>query len=81
MKKLLAAGIIWIVCGVISAGFINASNRGDYIEDYKDSTWAKHQCAMTYGISITFGLIALSMSPFTTGFYQHGYHATCEPIK
>lgn len=84
MKNLdlcILALILWIGCGVISAGFINASYRGNYPSLYKDAKWAKDKCAHFYGMAIIFGPVNLILSPFTTGFYQHGYHATCEPIQ
>lgn len=81
MKKLAAIAVLWITCGVVAGGATLASFRGDYPNLYRNPAWAREQCANFIGYSAIFGPVALILSPFNTGFYQHGWTLTCAPVK
>jgi len=71
--------LVWLGCGLLAAGAFNAENRGEFHENYENSKWARRGCAHMIGIGLFGGPIALAMSPFVTGFYQHGWTLSCKP--
>lgn len=79
--KISGIVLAWLVCGVIAGGAVNADFRGTYPDLYSREAKARAGCARSLGFGLTFGPLSLLMSPFFTGFYQHGWTLTCKPVE
>ena len=71
----------WLVCGILTAGAMNASFRGDFPNVYADAVRARNRGASSIGYGLMFGPFGLLISPFMTGFYQHGWTLDMGPLK
>lgn len=79
--RLILIGLaVWMTAGYIAAGFLNADLRGSFPRNYREPAWARSGCAYATGIGLVGGPVALAVSPFMTGFYQHGWTLSCKPV-
>lgn len=73
--SILLVVIVWIVCAIVAAGGFFANLQGDIREIYPASA-AKHRrenLGASLGLGLACGPLALVVSVFATGFYQHGW--------
>lgn len=79
--KIIALCALWIPCGVVAAGGMNADFRADV--PYSFSTKAK--ASKKLRIFLTIGLIGgpfdLAVVSICSGMFYNGWTFTSEPIK
>jgi hypothetical protein len=82
MRAIIATiTIVWILMGVFTAGAMNADFRGDFPDLHSDPSHARHGCAQALGFGLLFGPFGFFLSPFMTGFFEHGWTLECRPTK
>lgn len=69
----------WIACGVLSAGFVNASLRADP-RLLQDTYSASQYWAFSLGFGFLYGPIALVLSWPLTGGWEGGWTLSKEPV-
>lgn len=65
----------WIVCGIFAAGGLFATMQGDFSSD--EST--REDLGVALLIGLAFGPVALVLSIFLSGFYEHGWRLRWKP--
>jgi hypothetical protein len=73
----------WVLIGIANSGFVNAGeeHQFDFIADKRCERY-RFDLAWSIGWSVFAGPIGAAMTPFMTGFYEHGWRlsrrADCE---
>lgn len=72
MKLLIV--IIWIGLAWVNAGFLSAdfNHIGDDLPGFQYEHY-REVLAASLGVSLLFGPAAWAITPFVTGFYEHGW--------
>ena len=75
---------VWLICALLANGAMLPCIQHEYLNcDYAVLNYRK-DLAFTTGFSLLTGPLGLAMSPFITGFYQHGWSLLpwkCEGTK
>ena len=78
--------LMWLILGILNSGFVNADleHEFDFISD-KNCRNYRHDLSFAIGWSVLLGPLGAAVTPFTTGFYEHGWRLLpredCAPGK
>ena len=67
--------IFWLACASVSSGALLADFQ--HMDMDPKIRYCREDMGVAWGAGLIGGPITLAMSPFLTGFYEHGFQWTC----
>ena len=68
--------LLWVACGIVSAGAINADYKAEFPEIYD-----RHDLGTALFLGLGWGPFALLVSFFITGFFMNGWSLSGKKVK